>query len=220
MNHDTTQPEEDASESNPGEHLSEQLSGGEESYIVEDTPKANNQGTLLLTLLLVAAGAGGWWWFKSGPASATAAPAPEVQAADETINQFLTHDNENLKVMRRMFDSTQQFVEQFKSYPSMKQVPLSDLHTNPFRFSQAAGQETDEQLKQQREMQRQEALQSVQDLSLQSILVSDSHSACMINNHMYQEGEQVDSSFLVERISTNSVIVRKGPYRFELKMAR
>lgn len=217
--HDQT-PADDVQPADPGEQLSESLAGPDETYIVEESPKSNSQGTLLMTLLLVAAGAGAWWWFKSGPATASASQPPEVAQADATISQFLKHDSENMRSMRRMFDSTQQFVEQFKSYPSMKQVPLTELHTNPFRFAKAsAGEESDQQVKQQREQQRQEALQAVQELSLQSILVSGSSSACMINNKMYQEGEQVDA-FLVEKISSASVVVRKGPYRFELKMAR
>lgn len=220
MNKFDQTPAEEMDPANPGQQLTETLSAGDETYIVEESTKKNSPSTLLLTLLLVAAGGGGWWWFKSGPATASASQSPEVAQADATISQFLKHDNENMRSMRRMFDSTQQFVEQFRSYPSMKQVPLTELHTNPFRFAKATdGQESDLQVKEKREQQRQEALQAVQELSLQSILVSGNSSACMINNKMYQEGEQVNS-FLVEKISSGSVVVRKGPYRFELKMAR
>jgi Type II secretion system protein B len=71
--------------------------------------------------------------------------------------------------------------------------------------------------KQRREQARQAALKAVQELALQSIMFSENRRACMINNSLYREGQQVDD-FTVDKISPQSVIVKTGPYRFELRM--
>jgi len=41
----------------------------------------------------------------------------------------------------------------------------------------------------------------------------------MINNTLYQEGQQIDS-FIIEKIAPAGVIVKSGTYRFELKMQK
>jgi hypothetical protein len=48
---------------------------------------------------------------------------------------------------------------------------------------------------------------------------SDARKACMINNVVYLEGQQVDG-FVIRTINPASVIVQQDRYRFELKMQR
>ena len=67
------------------------------------------------------------------------------------------------------------------------------------------------------EEERQAALKSVQALQVQSILHRGTTGTCLINNQAYQEG-QVVNGFTVDKITANSVIVRTGSFRFELKM--
>jgi len=43
--------------------------------------------------------------------------------------------------------------------------------------------------------------------------------ACMINNTIYREGQQIDQ-LTIEKISPTSVIVRTGAYRFELTLQK
>jgi hypothetical protein len=64
---------------------------------------------------------------------------------------------------------------------------------------------------------RGEALKAVQELQLQSIMFSDNRKACMINNSLYREGQQV-GDFSIEKISPQSVVVEMNKLRFELKM--
>jgi hypothetical protein len=59
----------------------------------------------------------------------------------------------------------------------------------------------------------------VQNLKLQSIVHSGKSAACMINNILYQPGQQVDQ-FTVERINPTSVILRSGTFRFEVGMEK
>ena len=60
-------------------------------------------------------------------------------------------------------------------------------------------------------------LKAVQELQLQSVMHSDAMQACMIDNTLYREGQQV-GGFTVEKINPNAVIVKNGAYRFELRM--
>jgi hypothetical protein len=127
-------------------------------------------------------------------------------------------------MMEKMLRETEKVVQQFLNYPSMKQVPLGELQTNPFRFRapQVEGQvpnETEAQAKKKREEERQAIIKAVGGLNLQSVIHSGARKACMINNTMYSEGQQVDS-FIVEKINPGTVVVKNGAYRFELRMQK
>ena len=56
-------------------------------------------------------------------------------------------------------------------------------------------------------------------LRLQSIIHSGSRKACMINNTLYLQGQQVEQ-FLIEKIEPDRVVVKTGAYRFDLKMQK
>jgi hypothetical protein len=191
----------------------------EESFVVEEK-KPFNRSTLVLFGIILAGLAGYYLMYvRTGPASASAATA-EALAADATIKQFLT-DGQKVKVMEQMLRNTEKVVEQFRSYPSMTQIPLTDLKANPFKFVPLKGEgETDSTAgdAKKREIERQTALKAVAGLQLQSI-VSGTHRACMVNNSMYAEGQQVDG-FTIEKISKDTVIVRTGTFRFQLMMKK
>jgi hypothetical protein len=148
--------------------------------------------------------------------------APEAIQAHQTISTFLSGGDASVKSMEKLLRNTERVVQQFVKYPSLTQIPLADLRTNPFREHDAVvkvneGPSSAEMEKQQREQQRQIALKSVQELQLQSIMFSDSRRACMINNSLYREGQQI-ADFTIDKISPQSVIVKNGPFRFELRM--
>jgi hypothetical protein len=169
--------------------------------------------------LLLLAGAGFYFMqLKTGPAAAVAAKAPEAAAAKKTIDTFLGSDN--IKTMEAMLKNTESVVQRFLNYPSVTQVPLSDLKTNPFRSKPVNDNDSNasaEQEKKKHEEERLAALKAVQALSLQSVMYAPDRKACMINNSLYREGQQVDE-FTVERISATSVVVKRGIYRFELSI--
>jgi len=189
-------------------------------YVLAE-PKRLNRSTLVL-LGLILAGAGGTYLMmhRSGPATASASTMA-AKEADKTITQFLSGGQSNLKSMEEMLRSTEKVVQQFLSYPSMTQIPLSDLHTNPFRHAVEAptADRASEVAAKKREQERLAALQAVQGLQLQSIMVSETRRAAMINNSLVQEGQQVDG-FAVEKINASAVVVKSGIYRFELKMQK
>jgi hypothetical protein len=182
-----------------------------------------NRSTIVTFVVLVI-GAGGVWFMyqRTGPNSASAANK-ETVAAKATINNFLSGGTDNIKLMEGMLRNTQKVVQQFLNYPSLTQIPLSDLRTNPFRVKPEKlnndGSLSEAAAKRKLEEERVAALTAVQRLVLQSIMFGGSRRACMVNGAMYTEGQTIEG-FTIEKVNQTSVIVKQGPYRFELRMQR
>jgi hypothetical protein len=209
---------------NPGEDLSAALGGQESEFVVSsEEKKPAAQGLLYLLLLLAVGGGGTYYMYKRSPASAQASVTPEAAQAEQTVNEFLASGPSGIKRMHDMIKDTEKVVQQFLEYPSMTQVPLSSLHTNPFKFAQEGGENgaspSEDALKRKRVEEKQAAIRASEALQLQSIIHSGSRKACMINNTMYLEGQQVEQ-FTIEKIEPARVIVKTGSFRFELKMQR
>ena len=62
-------------------------------------------------------------------------------------------------------------------------------------------------------------MDAVSELHIQSIIRGTKYKACMINNTLYQEGQQV-GILKIEQINNGAVIVSSGKYRFEVKMQK
>jgi hypothetical protein len=192
------------------------------AFVIEEEKKPLSKGTVAMFLILSAAAAGTYFMYvRTGPQTASASASPQAQ---QVIKQFMSDKDKNLVTMQKMLRDTESVVQQFLNYPSMTQVPLKDLKTNPFRVGSVepgapVANVDDAKEKKRREEERQAALRAVQALNLQSVMVSGNRAACMINNTMYTEGQQIDA-FTIERIAPNSVIVRNDVYRFELRMQR
>ena len=220
---ENNEQQQEQQEQSSGEDLQSALAGGETEFVAGEEKKPAMQQLLYLVLLIAVGGGGMYYMYKrQGPANAAAAAAtPEVAKAAETVNTFLTSGPSNIKAMQEMLRDTEKFVKQFLDYPSVKQTPLSALVTNPFRFAaKAASADADaEAAKKKREDEKTHALKASESLMLQSIIHSGSRKACMINNALYLEGQQVDQ-FTVEKIEPHRVIVKTGTFRFELKMQK
>jgi hypothetical protein len=218
--------ESDETESGEGaasEELLESLNGGDENLVFEESKAPLSRSTLVMFFILVV-GAGGLYFMyrQAGPKSAGAAVTKDAVDAHQTISTFLSGGDASVRSMEKLLKNTEKVVQQFVKYPSLTQIPLADLRTNPFRQHEDVtktdtGPTSEELEKARREKERQAALKSVQELQLQSIMFSDNRRACMINNSLYREGQQIDD-FTVDKISPQSVVVRDGPYRFELRM--
>ena len=188
-------------------------------YVAEDKPNHRNALVIFAVLVL---GIGGIYLMRvrSGPQTASANEMDE-DATKATIDTFLNDGGRSLRAMQEMIRDTEKVVGRFREFPSAAQVPLADLKTNPFRFSTTLATENvdEELLKKRREEERRVVLVKVQALKVQSIVFGESHRMCMINNNPVNEGQEVDG-LRVEQIRPNSVIVRGGAYRFEIKMQR
>lgn len=203
-----------------GTSLTDALSdGGDETFVVGEQRKPINK-TSLLVFAVMTLGFGGYYvmYLRTGPQMAAAATA-EAEAADQTINQFLSSGEENLRVMRQLRQTTDKVVAQFKD-SRVPQVPIDDLQANPFKYAQQkpGDPSADEAAaKKKRDEERAAAITAVQNLQLQSVLHGSVNRSCMLNNKMYKEGQSVEG-FLIEKINPHAVIVKQGSFRFELKM--
>jgi hypothetical protein len=212
------------------DNLQDALSGGDEGYVTEGEGSKKPSPIVTLGLALAVVGGGYLWWSRGGPAGADAA-TPTEDPASQTVTKFLDGGTANVQMMEKMLRDTEKVVQQFLNYPSMKQVPLGELQTNPFRFRAlpVEGQlpnAGDAAAKKKREEERQAVIKAVSTLNLQSVIHSGVRKSCMIDNTLYTEGQQVGagedptSLFIIEKIQPGSVIVKNGVYRFELKMQK
>ncbi len=217
---DNFENESNSSDDTVTNDLTGTLSESEFSFVAEEKPARGSGSVVLFALVLAAAGATYFMYWKTGPSSAVAATV-ESKEATTTIKTFLTEGHVSLKAMEEMRKNTEKVVERFTNYPSMTQVPLADLKSNPFRMlpPTPTADATEATERRRREQLRDVTVKAVQSLALQSVIVSDVRSACMINNTLFTEGQQVDI-FVIEKIVKNAVIVQANGFRFELKMTR
>jgi hypothetical protein len=194
-----------------------------EFIATEERKPRVSQSTLVMFGVLALSAAGVWVMYQRvGPGRAMAAPSKESVEAKKTITTFLDGGTNNIRSMESLLRNTEKIVQQFLAYPSMTQVPLSDLRTNPFRLRPARPENApvnDAAERRKREEERVAMLKAVQSLRLQSIMYSETRKACMINDTMYREGDQAND-FTIEKVTQTSVIVKSGVYRFELRMQR
>jgi hypothetical protein len=180
-----------------------------------------NRGAFGLFALFLALGGGTYFMYlKTGPQSANAANADA--GVISTISDFLTGKVGGVQMMRQTLADSEKVVAEFKASSVRPQVPLSDLRINPFRHiatNNAMAEASEASIRRQREEERKSVLKAVQGLQLQSVIHSDARRACMINNAMFQEGQQLEG-FTIEQIAAQAVVVRNGMYRFELRMQR
>src|SRR5215207_3514990 len=144
-----------------GGDLSSQLAGGDTEFIATEEKKPATQGLIFLAVLVLV-GVGGTYFMytRQGPATAAAAATPEAQKAEKTINTFLTSGPDGIKSMHSMLKDTEKVVKQFLEYPSVTQVPLSSLNTNPFQSGAGAANAADpdadaKELERKRELEKQ-----------------------------------------------------------------
>jgi len=214
------QPDESAAAAEGGgEDTPDFNAGGDNTDFVVSTPKKQLNMTSVVLFGLIALGGGALYLMhlRTGPAEASAAN-PQANA---TVEQFLSGGQTNIIQMERMLRDTQKVVDQFLTYPSVTQIPLTALQTNPFRQIEDKGPDasvSEAAAKKKKEEERLAIKTAADALQLQLVMMG-AKSSCMINNSVYREGQVVEG-FTVEKINANSVIVRNGTYKFELKTQR
>lgn len=202
---------------------------GGDDFLV-DSPgegKAKPDPKLISALVLAVLCGGGWLAYQhlGGPKPATASAIAAVSVNDgakKTIAEFLSAGGKDLAAMEKMLRDTEMVVRQFTEYPSMTQVPLSELRTNPFRSAPAPEEQTPAvEVKRQRDDQRQRALKAVGELEIESIMIGRNgrSGTAIINGKFVRPGDTVDG-FTVEDIRPGSVIVKDDTFRFELRLSK
>lgn len=185
------------------------------AFVASNKGPANKGPFVLGALLVVLAGVIWFMFFRGSPPAANAAGAGGPQANDQ-IKQFL--DKSNINMMKQTLKETQKIVQQFQSYnPEKTQVPLTLLHSNPFRELPPKTDEGPVVQDDTKELEfHRQAQNAVADLHIQTIIYGKKH-GCMINNTFYTEGQKV-GMLKIEEIKPSSVIVSAGRYRFEKPM--
>jgi hypothetical protein len=210
--------EESADESSSSFISSGETDANEDDFAdADEKPKMDRAMVLIAIITLVGAGL---LYLMCSQSSASSAPeSPDVAAASETVTEFLSDGGRQLAAMRQTFTDTESLVSQVQKYPSASQVSVSQLTTNPFQYAQPKlTADVDEvAAKERKEQLRVSALQAVQALHLQSVVSNSTRRACMIDGSFFTEGQTAEG-FLIERIDSNSVILRQGDNRFQIRM--
>ena len=200
------------------ENSEETFDSSDGAFVDGQKPKSNIG--MLATLGAVAIlGAGAFLYMKKGPQQAAADTVD--QSASATINEFL-HGSTGSQMMAQTIKDTEKVVQEFKEHSHKAQVPTAELITNPFRLQEPKPQTTDvaevvpSRIREDEERQR--ISTEANALELQSIL-RGGRSACLLNNALYHEGEQING-FTIDEIRPKSIIVHQGKYRFELTMKK
>ena len=114
--------------------------------------------------------------------------------------------------------ATDMLIQAFYEYPTNRQVALTELQRDPFRptASLIPPVATLEAL-----MPRDQALnlaQRVQQLHLQSILISQQDARCMINGEVFQEGQHIDDHLQIKSIRSDNVLLVAEHSEFQLQL--
>ena len=202
---------------------------GDSAFVVTEKRKPISKTTVgMFTVIILAMGGMYFMHQRSGPAKADAADVKSTQV----IKQFMSEKEKNFSLMQKMIQETESVVKQFTTYPSVKQVPLAELSSNPFRATPAKPDEKSEErdrIKREKEAalaavaEKEKFQKVVESLRLQSIVTSGARKACMINNTLYMVGQtmEVDGmSLTVEKIAPNRVDVKSGSHSAQLSMKK
>jgi hypothetical protein len=199
------------------------LGGGDDfdpSLIASDGARSNGRSVAIFGGLLTVFAVVIWFvFFRGAPESAQGGMAPNDGGSQ--IKQFL--DSGNINIMKQTLKETEKIVKQFRAYPGRTQVPLTALRTNPFRElaprsdepATASSSRDDEH---EQELHKQ-ASDAVAELKVQSIIRGSKYRACMINNTLYKEGQQV-GILRIDQIGANAIVVSSGKYRYEVLMQK
>jgi hypothetical protein len=221
LNDGSESPQESGGDQQGGGHeLNDALAEQETEFVAAEKKPINQSALMLLAIVVIGAAGMYLMYLKTGPQSAKAAD-PAAVTAENTIATFMKGGSGNIALLRSLLENTAKVVEQFKIYPNVAQIPLSDLKGNPFHLASAKpppGEDPAEIAKKKKEEERLAVTKAVQALQLQTLVIRGNRKACMINNTLYQEGETVDI-FTVDKITQSGVVVKSGSFRFELKMS-
>jgi hypothetical protein len=179
-----------------------------------------------VALVLVGAGAMYAMYFRCVARASGAFVAEELSSSTvggtSRLSEFLSDGRDPLPGMRAAMDESGPTLRTLMTYSARQQVPLSSLRCNPFHQPDPApashARPTARAATQPHpEAERAAMLHAVETMQLQSILCTDTHRTCMINNVLYDEGGII-KGFTIEQINAQTVAIRNGLYRFELTM--
>jgi hypothetical protein len=159
--------------------------------------------TVLFGLVFAVLVASYFAYLKSGPQAARAFSQPGTSGV---IGELPVDRPVDMASLQKRLTSIRRSTERLAATAVNAQVPLDELKADPFDAHPADAPE---------HLSHAAAVRAVRGLHLQSVLVTNQNRSCTINDGLFLEGQRLEG-FTVERITAGSVIVRSGPYRFEL----
>jgi hypothetical protein len=185
-------------------------------------------------LLLIAAMAGGGLYLMHKRTAPPGEDAATPSAAQTRVASFMTGGQEQLVEIERALRDTNRLIESLRVKPAerlagarlgsptdggdpFRYMPIAD---NPIDSTRSADHPTVADLSRDaRDAAKQRALDDAKKLRLQSIMAGSARRACMIDAKLYFEGQAVQQ-FVIEKITRDEVIVRRGEFSFRLRMGR
>ncbi len=181
-----------------------------------DKPKTPLNSVNLILIGLVAAGILSVYLLSlfSGPAEASAEMQSNEAQVDAALSKMSAGVND--KDSAAMIDT-------FYYEARQRQIPLGQLHGNPFVFEASMGLNNASQagrVKGPARIQKQQAMGAVQSLVLQTVLKADGdRTKAIISNNLVSEGQNING-WTVKSIQSKQVVLKWKDLEFVLKMAR
>lgn len=187
------------------------------------------------SMLLMAALAGGGLWFMHKRTALPTEDALQPSAAQTRVASFMSGGQSQLAQIEKALRDTNQLIESLRVKPA-ERLAASRIDAyagagDPFQYTPLTAKEDDasaakpdahaaaDASREARELAKQKAFDDAKKLRLQSIMAGSARHACMIDAKLYFEGQTVQQ-FVVEKITRDEVIVRRGEFSFRLRMSR
>jgi len=127
-------------------------------------------------------------------------------------------DKKEQNKVQQMFQNTGDLVQTFYEYPSNQQVALEELQKNPFSLVENEGEDDQETSKLAKIKLEKELQKKAQAMELQSVVHGPNGFKCLINGEIFGTGQQIEDTFSVKSIDTESVVLTASGMEFILQM--
>ncbi len=179
---------------------------GAQEFLTVATNRSKLRKSTILVTILVAIGLVCLWFMirKSQPQAASAKQGDEEETRLEAAIGRLTG------VSTEMVDKMDRIVKKFYEFSDVFQVQVNELVKDPFEaqvFAKEIEQEvlaSDDVGVQAALIRKQRARERADTLEFLSVMESDKGNACMINDRILQEGDEI-KGFLIKRIGSDFI---------------
>jgi hypothetical protein len=174
--------------------------------------RPSGANALLVAIALIAVGIQVIRFAKVSPQLAAVSAAISTPVPDAPPELLMTFGSTDINEYQQLMQHTEQVVDTIKSPPTTRPAETPGLKINPFKASRAPIISVNAA-----EQERAEAIADARAMTLQSVMQSELAPVCLINNELLRENQELNG-FTIDQIRSNSVIIHRGPYRFELRL--
>lgn len=184
------------------------------------TKRKLDTGSIFVAILVVTAGAGLYFMHWRTADARKLVSAADAEAA--LVKTFLNGGRENLATLSKAIRETRATVARLSGEDEVAIASTRFDSRNPFVFESLEPKSTvasSSPSNAARDEQKSKLLAAARSLQIQSIMFGTSRRSCLINGKLYFEGQPC-GDFTLETITADSVFVRSGEFRFELRFRR